>query len=137
VLDRKELKDIDDQTLIAADVARKAINQVYALVLDLLATRLPRQEAKALVEKLTTGTWTHDYPITAHEAKALGLPVRTDMPPEIYQFLAFFPQPTRTLPAVEYVPPQSSRRSAKACKPTPSARSAYSPLLSSEWSRKQ
>lgn len=97
VLDRKELKGIDDETLIAADVARKAIKQVYALVLDLLAAHRPRQEAKTLAEKRTTGTWTHDYPITAHEAKALGLSVRTDMPPEIYQFMTFFPQPTHTL----------------------------------------
>jgi Serine dehydrogenase proteinase len=48
--------------------------------------------------------WTHDYPITAREAKTLGLPVRTHMPAEIYQFMEFFPQQTRTLPAVEYVP---------------------------------
>ncbi len=104
VLERKEPKDIDDQTLITADVARKAINQVYALVRDLLSERMPPQEAAALADKLTTGTWTHDYPITAHEAKTLGLPVRTDMPTEIYRLMEFFPQPTRTLPSVEYVP---------------------------------
>ena len=39
-----------------------------------LAKRLPEQ-AEALADKLSTGTWTHDYPITADEAKALGLPV--------------------------------------------------------------
>lgn len=49
----------------------------------------PEQEA-ALAEKLATGTWTHDYPIMAEEAKTLGLPVRTEMPEEVYQFLSLF-----------------------------------------------
>ena len=43
-------------------------------------------------------------PITAEEAKALGLPVTTDMPEAVYDFMNLFPQPTRTRPAVEYVP---------------------------------
>jgi ClpP class serine protease len=104
VLERKEPKDIDDQTLITADVARKAINQVYVLVRDLLGERMPVEDAEALAHKLTTGTWTHDYPITATEAKAFGLSVRTDVPTEVYQFMELFPQPTRTRPSVEYVP---------------------------------
>ena len=88
----------------SVDVVRKAINQVYALVRDLLTERMPLEAAEALADKLTTGTWTHDYPTTAREAKTLGLPVRTDMPAEIYQFMEFLPQQTRTLPSVEYVP---------------------------------
>ena len=100
-------------TLITADVARKAINQVYALVRDLLTTRRPPQAAEALADKLTTGTWTPDYPITAHEAKTLGLPGRTDMPTAIYRLMEFFPQPTRTLPSVEYVPLPHPERHAR------------------------
>ena len=57
-------------------------------------------------------TWTHDYAITAEEAKSLGLPVTTEMPPEVYELMRLFPQPTRTRPSVEYVPvPYRSRRS--------------------------
>jgi ClpP class serine protease len=104
VLERKEPKDMDDQTLILADVARKAVTQVRATVLELLAERMHGEQAEALADKLATGTWTHDYPITAEEAKALGLPVSTEMPPEIYQFMQLFPQPTRTRPSVEYIP---------------------------------
>jgi ClpP class serine protease len=104
VLERKEPKDIDDQTLILADVARKAIAQVRNTVQELLSERMPGKVSEALADKLTMGEWTHDYPITAEEAKALGLPVRTDVPPEIYDFMALFPQPTRTRPSVEYVP---------------------------------
>ena len=62
------------------------------------------EQAAALAEKLSTGTWTHDYPIMAEEAKSLGLPVSTEMPEEVYQFMGLFPQPTRTRPSVEYVP---------------------------------
>ncbi len=70
---------------------------------DLLAERMSPEQAAALADKLATGTWTHDYPITAEEAKTLGLPVTTEMPEEVYQFMSLFPQPTRTQPAVEYI----------------------------------
>ncbi len=104
VLEQKKPQDVDDQTLILADVSRKAIAQLYRTVYDLLVERLPAEQAAALADKLSTGTWTHDYPITSEEAKALGLPVSTDMPDEVYQFMSLFPQPTRTRPAVEYIP---------------------------------
>jgi len=104
VLDRKKPEDIDDETLILADVSRKAITQVRRTAQELLAERMAPEQAAALAEKLATGTWTHDYPILAEEAKALGLPVSTDIPEEVYEFMGLFPQPTRTRPSVEYVP---------------------------------
>jgi ClpP class serine protease len=104
VLDQKKPEDIDDQTMILADVSRKAISQVRRTVQDLLSERMSQEQAAALAEKLATGTWTHDYPITAEEGKSLGLPVSTEMPEEVYQFMTLFPQPTRTRPSVEYVP---------------------------------
>src|SRR6266404_8678344 len=75
VLDRKKPEDIDDQTLILADVSRKAIAQVKRTVQDLLGERMSPEQAAALAEKMSTGTWTHDYPITAEEGKAMGLPI--------------------------------------------------------------
>jgi ClpP class serine protease len=112
VLERKKPEDIEDQTFILADVSRKAIAQVRQTVQDLLAERMAPEQAAALAEKLATGTWTHDYPIMAEEAKSLGLPVSTDVPDEVYQFMSLFPQPTRTRPAVEYVPmPYRTRQS--------------------------
>jgi ClpP class serine protease len=104
VIEQKKPDDIDDQTLILADVSRKAIAQLRRTVQDLLAERMPPEQAAALADKLATGTWTHDYPITAEEAKALGLPVATEMPDEVYEFMSLFPQPTRTRPSVEYIP---------------------------------
>jgi ClpP class serine protease len=104
VLERKEMKDIEDQTLILADVARKAFVQVQVMVRDLLMEHMTAEKASDIAVKLSTGTWTHDYAITAEEAKALGLPVTTEMPPEVYELMRLFPQPTRTRPSVEYVP---------------------------------
>ncbi len=72
-----------------------------------------------------TGTWTHDYAIRPEEAKALGLPVSTEMPEDVYQFMSLFPQPTRTTPSVEYVPMPSSRRRGR---PTAGVRSGLRDL---------
>jgi ClpP class serine protease len=104
VLEQKEPKDIDDETLIRADIGRKAISQVESTVQELLPTRMPAERAKALAVQLASGTWTHDYPINAARAPELGLPVSTAMPAEVYEFMALFPQPTRTHPSVQYVP---------------------------------
>jgi ClpP class serine protease len=80
VVDQKPIAEIDDKTLIMADVGRKAITQLKAAARDLLKRRLSNEQAETLAEKLSTGTWTHDYPITPEEAKQLGLAVSTDMP---------------------------------------------------------
>ena len=52
----------------------------------------------------STGTWTHDYPITFEEAQRLGLKVRSDMPPDVLQLMSLFPQPVRRQPSVEFLP---------------------------------
>jgi ClpP class serine protease len=98
-------KNIDDQTLILADVAEKAITQVRNCVERvLLGNQWPADRAAGVADALTRGAWTHDYPITVEEARELGLPVSTDMPEEVYQFMQLFPQPTARRPSVEYIP---------------------------------
>jgi len=104
VIERKKPEDIEDKTLMLADVSRKAILQLRKTVQELLAERMAPDAATALADKLTTGTWTHDYGIGSEEAKQLGLPISTDMPEDVYDFMALFPQPTRMRSAVEYIP---------------------------------
>ena len=104
----KEPKDIDDETLIKADIARKALAQVSDAVIELVSERMTPEAAKALAQKLATGTWTHDYPITVKQARELGLPVSTDMPDEVYALMALFPQAGQRRPSVEYVPEPTS-----------------------------
>lgn len=101
---RKPAAELDDQTLILADQAEKAIRQVHDSVKTLLLDKFAADQAEELAKLLTSGTWTHDYPITFSEAKKLGLPVRSEMPPEILQLMELYPQPVRHQPGVEYLP---------------------------------
>ncbi len=113
VTELKRASQIDDQTLIIADVARKALDQLRKRVRDILAARMEVHAADELAAKLTKGTWTHDYAITFDEAKELGFPVSAEMPKEIYQFMAHFPQAKRRAPSVQYVPVPYRREGAE------------------------
>lgn len=106
VVGEKPVAKIDDRTLVLADVGRKAIAQVKQAASELLTRRLAPEQADALAEKLTAGTWTHDYPIWASTAKSLGLSVSTDMPHDVLQLLTLYPQPVRMQGGggVEYLP---------------------------------
>jgi len=100
----KPIAEIDDQTLILADVGRKATAQVRHAAQELLEKPLGAERAAEVAEKMTSGIWTHDYAITPEEAKSLGLPISTDMPEEVLQLLSLYPQPVRSVPTVEYLP---------------------------------
>ena len=73
----------DDQTLIMADVAGKALEQL-------------RQRVKTILHR--------HMEVHADEAKELGFLVSDEMPAEIYQFMSYFPQAKRSQPSVQYVP---------------------------------
>ncbi len=104
-VDQKPVKDVDDQTLILADMSRKAIRQVRQTVMDILKLNdLAPGRAESIAEKLSSGVWTHDYPITVDEARELGLPIDTDMPTEVYQLMNLYPQSGQRRPSVDYIP---------------------------------
>src|SRR5712675_2000048 len=106
VIAEKPMAKIDDRTLVLADVGRKAIAQVKEAATELLTRRLPAEQAGTLAEKLSTGTWTHDYPIWAATAKEFGLHVSTNMPDDVLELMKLYPQPVRTQSGggVEYLP---------------------------------
>jgi ClpP class serine protease len=106
VLEQKDPNQVDDRTLILADVSRKAIKQVRQTVIDILEkkTTIDRPKAEALADLLATGTWTHDYPISVDEATGLGLPISTAMPEEVYQLMALYQQARQQRPSVTYIP---------------------------------
>jgi ClpP class serine protease len=104
VLERKPMKEIDDQTIIQADLAEKALRQVDRTVRDLLAERLGEEKAASLAHTLSSGTWTHDYPISVTEARDLGLSVSTDLPAEVSEMMSLYPQTSQRRPSVEYIP---------------------------------
>lgn len=104
VVHTKNVNKVDDNTLIMADVGEKALHQLRAEVLELLADRMSAEKATTLADKLTQGTWTHDHPIGFKEAQELGLPVRSDLPDDFYQLMGLFPQPTQRQETVQYFP---------------------------------
>ncbi len=114
VVREKPVAEVDDQTLILADVAEKAIRQVRDSVTELLTRTQTAERASELGEILSTGTWTHDFPITLEKARELGLPVRQDMPAVILELMELYPQPVRRAPAVEFSPePRRADRAAR------------------------
>ena len=107
--DSKPVADIFDLTLILADVSEKAVAQVKRGAIELLTPRLDQSAAETIAEKLTGGYWTHDYALTATEARALGLPVKVGMPAQIMEFMKLYPQPIQQS-GIEYLPIDPSRR---------------------------
>ena len=104
VVRQKPIDKVDDKTLILADQAEKAIVQMEHEVTELLTDGYPGEKVPELAKLLTTGTWTHDYPITYERANALGLRVRSDMPENVMRLMQLYPQPMRRQESVEYVP---------------------------------
>jgi ClpP class serine protease len=109
---QKPIAEVEDKTLILADQAEKAIAQMRQEVGELLADKHPDGKAEDIAKLLTSGTWTHDYPITCERARELGLPVNSDMPENMLRLMQLYSQPMRRQPSVEYVPLpyRSSRR---------------------------
>ena len=96
--------DHEDQTLILADLGRKAIAQVEGLTERLLDRHMPRERAAEVARVLATGTWTHDHPLQLADLQALGLPARAGVPEAERELMTLYPQPRGRPPAVEYVP---------------------------------
>ncbi|NLJ34129.1 MAG: hypothetical protein GX349_06005 [Firmicutes bacterium] len=104
VVSQKEINEVEDETLILADMARKAIGQVRDLVLEILQDRMSPDQAAGLAQRLTEGHWTHDYPITCEKLRDMGVQVCGELPEEIYSLMDYYPQPGQRRPTVQYIP---------------------------------
>lgn len=88
---RKKGLEADDVTLVMSDISEKALNFTKKLVNELLDGKFAdREKQKEVVEKLTGGEMVHAQLISASDAKALGLPVSTELPSEIHEFMKCF-----------------------------------------------
>ncbi|MEO8652042.1 MAG: ATP-dependent Clp protease proteolytic subunit [Hyphomicrobiaceae bacterium] len=105
----KPIEHVFDLTLILADVSEKAIEQVKRGAVELLTPQMEESAARALAEKLAGGHWTHDYALTAEEARSLGLPVRVAMPNEVLDLMKLYPQPVQQS-GVDFLPIDLPRR---------------------------
>jgi ClpP class serine protease len=104
VIREKDRNELEDETLLMADLAGRALSQIQEFIYGLVADRMGPEKAKELIASLTEGRWTHDYPITVGEAETLGLPVRRELPAEVYALMDLYPQPRQVRPAVQFIP---------------------------------
>jgi ClpP class serine protease len=101
--DAKPVDQVFDLTLVLADISEKAMAQVKKGAVELLTPRLDQAAAEKLASQLAGGHWTHDYALTAHEARAIGLPVKVGMPQQILDLMKLYPQPVQRTGA-EFLP---------------------------------
>jgi ClpP class serine protease len=101
--DSKPIADVFDLTLVLADVSEKALAQVKRGAVELLTPRLETAQAEGLADKLAGGHWTHDYALTATEARELGLPVRVGVPRQVMDLMRLYPQPVQRT-GIDFLP---------------------------------
>jgi len=106
VVEKKAINEIDDRTLILADEAQKALEQMKALVRRILTNKCDDQKIGRVVEELVSGKYTHDHPFMADDARRLlGDCVKTDVPAEVYELMRLYKMEVgRRRPGVEYIP---------------------------------
>lgn len=110
VVRQKEKDKIDDRTLMMAEIAGKAIKQVRQFVYYLLSDKMEDAQARELAGLLSSGNWTHDYPIDSEQLKKMGLPVTVGLIDEIYALMDLYPQPAQRRPSVQFIPLPYGRR---------------------------
>ncbi len=101
--DMKPVTSVMDLTLVLADVSEKALAQVKRGAVELLTPQMEHDKAVQLADKLAGGHWTHDYALTADEARQLGLPVVVGLPIEIMDLMKLYPQPVQRT-GIDFLP---------------------------------
>lgn len=106
IIEKKKIDEIDDKTLIYAEEAKKAMDQMKVLLRKILAGKCGEDRMDILTEEFVSGKYTHDRPFMAEEAQALlGECVRTDVPDEVFELMKLYRMEVgRSRPGVEYVP---------------------------------
>ncbi|WP_229391565.1 hypothetical protein [Methanosarcina sp. DH2] len=98
-------ENAEDVTLVMSDISRKALKLTRNVATELLEgkiTPVPGRENSLdkVVEKLVSGEMIHSTPLSAAEAKEIGLSVSTDFPEDVHEFMKLFRPVKRN---VEYV----------------------------------
>jgi ClpP class serine protease len=106
VVSKKKIDEIDDKTLIYAEEAQKALNQMKILLKRILEGKCNESKMQEIIEEFVSGKYTHDHPFMAEEAKSLlGECVQTNIPEEVYELMDLYRMEAgRSRPGVEYVP---------------------------------
>jgi len=105
----KPIETVNDFTLMQADIAQKAMDQMRRQACELMEGTYNHDGSCAISDLLASGKWTHSYPITVPEAREIGLHVSTQMPREVIDLVALYPGPVPREPSVQYLPGQDGR----------------------------
>ena len=128
VAQEKPIQNTEDYTLVLADVGAMAITQLQRAARELLTGTVSENAAISIAEQLSSGRWTHDYPIHFGEARELGLNVSQDMPPEFLELMAMFPESLRRSSGVKYVVDEARTKGAgEAANPHRVTMTGYAP----------
>jgi ClpP class serine protease len=106
VVQKKSTDEIDDKTLVYAEEAEKALNQMKSLVKKILENRCDSDNIDRIIEDFVSGKYTHDRPFMADDVtQLLGGCVSTDVPEEVYELMKLYRMEIgRRRPGVENVP---------------------------------
>lgn len=106
IVEKKNKNRIDDKTLIYAEEAAKAMEQMKVLIKKILVGKCGENNIDMITEEFVSGKYTHDRPFMADDVRAiLGECVRTDVPAEVYDLMRLYRMEVgRNRPGVEYVP---------------------------------
>jgi ClpP class serine protease len=104
VLKDKPIAEVDDQTIMFADIAEKAVRQIEDTAAELLDDKLEPEKAREIARHLSKGQWTHDFALVCSDIGEMGLPVACRIPDSIYRLMDLYPQPSRAPASVEFIP---------------------------------
>ncbi len=103
VIEMKNIDEIDDETLIKGDIARKATIQLENFIKKILKNKFEPEEIEKIILNLSRGKFTHDFPLTCEVLQELNIDHHTDLPEDIYELMELYPQPSKGRPSVYYV----------------------------------
>lgn len=87
----KKGAEADDSTLVIGDLSQKALKLMQDVTGELLSGKITdKDKLNSLVEKLVGGELIHSQPISAAYAVELGLPVSTELPGEVHEFMKLY-----------------------------------------------
>ena len=106
VVSKKKIDEMDDKTLIYAEEARKAMEQMNSLLRKILEGKCGGEKLETIINEFVSGKYTHDHPFMAEQARSLfGECVETAVPAEVYSLMDLYRMEAgRGRPGVEYVP---------------------------------
>ena len=106
VVSKKKIDEMDDKTLIYAEEARKAMEQMNSLLRKILEGKCGGEKLETIINEFVSGKYTHDHPFMAEQARSLlGECVETAVPAEVYSLMDLYRMEAgRSRPGVEYVP---------------------------------